>query len=67
MGPVKVNKMTKEKKWVVMVSWEGLYDTYTEEYSGEYHDTWADAHQELVDAHERDIEGNIFTIKEVIV
>lgn len=52
------------KKYVVMATWYGVEDTYTEEYSGERHDTREAARKELIEAKE-DINFDNFYIKEV--
>lgn len=44
-------------KWKVMVYWEGIEDTHTEEYDGVEYDTREEARKVL-------IEGNIYFLKE---
>lgn len=52
------------KKYVVMGTWEGLEDSYTEEYTGIEHDTREQARQELIKA-KTDINYCSFFIKEI--
>ena len=51
-------------KYVVMATWYGVEDAYSEEYSGIRHDTREEARKELIKAKE-DINYDNFTIKEV--
>ena len=53
------------KHYIVIACWEGIDDTYSEEYSGIRHTTREDARRELVDAKKNDIEGNAYWIKEM--
>lgn len=51
-------------KYVVMATWYGVEDAYSEEYSGIRHNTREEARKELIEAKE-DINYDNFTIKEV--
>lgn len=51
-------------KWKVMVYWEGIEDTYIEEYDGVEYDTREEALKVLIEAKNNDIEGNIYFLKE---
>ena len=48
----------------VMISWEGIEDTYTEEYDGVEYETREEARKVLIQAKKNDIEGNVYFIKE---
>lgn len=48
----------------VMVSWEGIEDTYEGEYDGEVYATREEARKVLIEAKRNDIEGNVYFIKE---
>ena len=48
----------------VMVSWEGIEDTYTEEYDGVVYASRDQARRVLIEAKKNDIEGNVYFIKE---
>ena len=48
----------------VIVSWEGIEDTYTEEYDGVLYESREAARKVLIEAKKNDIEGNVYFIKE---
>lgn len=54
------------KYYVVMATWYGVEDAYSEEFSGIRHKTRESARKELIEAKE-DINFDNFTIKEVEV
>lgn len=53
------------KHYIVIASWDGIEDTYDEEYFGIRHTLREDARKELVEAKKNDIEGNVYWIKEM--
>ena len=52
------------KKYIVMASWEGITDTYEDEYSGIQHNSRSEARAELIEAKKKDIDGNTYYIAE---
>ena len=53
------------KGYMVMLSWEGINDTYEDEFDGVVYATREEARRVLIRAKQNDIEGNLYYIKEV--
>lgn len=57
----------KIRKFVVMATYQGIFDDWTEEWTGIEHETREAARSELIRAkNDTNIEKYVFTIKEVL-